>query len=95
MYLHHWGEISPKVISQIKAIGGINLRRIGLMLMVPLLIAGLLFTLGRGPWLAILALFDEPLPEPEVRVTILNSHPDDSLQSLDQPAVLTVSAAPR
>ncbi|MGF1716160.1 J domain-containing protein [Photobacterium chitinilyticum] len=88
------GEISPKVISQIKAIGGINLRRIGFMLMVPMLIVGLLFTLGREPWLAILALFDEPQPEPEVRVTILNSHPDDNLQSPDQPAVLTVSAAP-
>lgn len=87
-------EISPKVISQIKALGHFNFRRFGLMLMMPLVIAGLLFTLGKEPLLAMMALFEEPQPEPEVKVTIINSNPADNLQLQSQPAVMSVSAAP-
>ncbi|MCG7588269.1 J domain-containing protein [Photobacterium sp. OFAV2-7] len=87
-------EISPKVINQIKAIGSFNLRRFGLMLMMPLVIAGLLFTLGKEPLLALMALFEEPQPEPEVKVTIINSNPADELQLQDQSEIMTVSTVP-
>lgn len=87
-------EISPKVLSQINSLGRFNLRRVGFTLMMPLLIAGLLFSLGKDPWLAILALFEEPQKQPEAKVTILNTNPADSIQQQTQPSLQPVQAVP-
>ncbi|WP_299021850.1 molecular chaperone DnaJ [uncultured Photobacterium sp.] len=75
------GDISPKVQSQIKALGHVNFRRFALMLLMPIIIAGLLFSLGKEPWLALLNIFEEPQKKPEARVTILETNPDDEQTS--------------
>ncbi|MCW8329835.1 J domain-containing protein [Photobacterium sp. SDRW27] len=78
-------EISPKVFKQIKALGYFNVRKLGLTLMLPVLVVGLVLSLGTEPWFALLAMLDEPRKKPEAVVTILDSNPADNVQSQDEP----------
>ncbi len=86
-------DLAPKVQNQLKALGGFNIRRYGLVLMMPAIIAGLLFTLGKEPWLALLAMFEEPKEKPEAVVTILDTNPVDATASaaLSEKQVLNVA----
>ena len=87
-------EISPRVLEQINMLGRFNMRRLVVSLMLPVIIAGLLFGLGREPWLALLAMFDEPPEKPEAKVTILDRNPADQVQQQAETALQRVQAVP-
>lgn len=86
-------QISPAVLNQIKSLGRINLRRTALMAMPLILVAGLV-SAGKAPWLALMAMFEEPPPPPEVKMTILSHNPADTIAANPAPTNQLVADKP-
>ncbi|MEJ2762896.1 hypothetical protein VV869_02810 [Photobacterium sp. MCCC 1A19761] len=84
-------QISPVVLNQLKSLGRINLRRSALMAMPLIVVAGLI-TAGKAPWLSLMAMFDEPPPPPEVKMTILNYNPDDAMPTTPAQEIMPIQA---
>ncbi|UXI00037.1 J domain-containing protein [Photobacterium sp. TY1-4] len=86
--LNPLSQVSPAVLNQLKSLGRVNLRRSALMAMPLVVVAGLIAA-GKAPWVSLMAMFDEPPPPPEIKMTILNYNPDDAM-----PASPTQDAMP-
>ena len=87
-------ELPPKMLGPISALGRLNFRKLAVSLMLPMIIASLLMGLGREPWLALLAMFDEPQEESQARLTILDSNPADRVELQQEITEQPVQPAP-
>ncbi|MGF1863248.1 DnaJ domain-containing protein [Photobacterium profundum] len=69
--------LTQKVASQIKSLGYFNAKRVGLVLLVPVMLIVLLLSAGKAPWLAVFAWFNHQDIEPNAIATIVDVNPLD------------------
>jgi hypothetical protein len=91
--------LTPKVVSQIRSLGKVNTKRVGLALLVPAMLVVLLLSAGKAPWLAVLALFNNQDVEPSAIATIVDVNPLDMVKNavesqVETTAVLAIEPEP-